>query len=286
MSTTDDVHRGRVAIVTGGASGIGLATAVHLARRGATVVAADIDTTPVVQAVEDAARAGHALTAHRVDVTDRATIDELVAAVVDRHGGVDLLFNGAAATGPNVVGRDAAVTDLPDDVWQRSVDVNLTGTMAMCRACIPSMVERGGGAIVNMVSVAAFAGNVSLTSYAATKAGVVGLTRSVATQYGRSGVRCNAIAAGFVRTPATTANLSPAVEEIVRRNTLVGFLGEAEDVAAVASFLLSDAARYITGETIRVDGGQLAHVPTYDALTRLGAAGDDAPERPDGGDAG
>ncbi|HEX7097386.1 MAG TPA: SDR family oxidoreductase [Acidimicrobiales bacterium] len=129
--------------------------------------------------------------------------------------------------------------------------------------------QRGGGAIVNMVSVAALAGNLSLTSYAATKAGVAGLTRSIATQYGRRGIRCNAIAAGFVRTASTTANLTPVVEQIIRRNTLVGFLGEPDDIASVASFLLSDAARYITGEVIRVDGGQLAHVPTYDSLLGL-----------------
>jgi NAD(P)-dependent dehydrogenase (short-subunit alcohol dehydrogenase family) len=120
-----------------------------------------------------------------------------------------------------------------------------------------------------MASIAALAGNVRLTSYAATKAGVVGLTRSIATQYGRAGIRCNAIAAGFVRTPSTVANLSPEVEDIVCRNTVVGFLGEPRDVAATASFLLSDAARYITGEVLRVDGGQLAHVPTYDGLLQL-----------------
>jgi NAD(P)-dependent dehydrogenase (short-subunit alcohol dehydrogenase family) len=134
------------------------------------------------------------------------------------------------------------------------------------------MIERGGGAIVNMVSVGALAGNLGLTAYAASKGGLVALTRSIATQYGHLGIRCNAIAAGFVQTPSTTANLTDAMAEIVRRNTLVGFLGEADDVARVIVFLLSEDSRYITGEVIRVDGGQLSHTPTYDAL-RAAASG-------------
>jgi NAD(P)-dependent dehydrogenase (short-subunit alcohol dehydrogenase family) len=273
MPSYTDVHRGRVAIVTGGGSGIGHATAILLARRGATVIVADVDAARAEAVAVEAGVVGPPARAVALDVTDRDGIERVVSEVQRDLGGIDLLFNSAADTSPAVVGRDGEVGDLPDDVWQRSVDVNLTGTMAMCRACLPSMVARGGGAIVNMVSVAALAGNVSLTAYAATKAGVAGLTRSVATQYGRRGVRCNAIAAGFVRTPSTTANLTPAVEDIIRRNTLVGFLGEPEDVAEVASFLLSRHARYITGEVLRVDGGQLAHVPTYDALLRL-AEGD------------
>jgi NAD(P)-dependent dehydrogenase (short-subunit alcohol dehydrogenase family) len=274
-----DVHRGRVAIVTGGGSGIGRATAVHLATRGATVVVADVDAYLAAKVAHDGTSSGLAISAMPVDVADRASVDGLVASVVRDLGGVDLLFNSAADTSPGVVGRDSALGDLADDVWQRSIDVNLTGTMTMCRACIGPMVARGGGAIVNMVSVAALAGNMSLTSYAATKAGVTGLTRSIATQYGRHGVRCNAIAAGFVRTPSTSANLSPAVEEIIRRNTLVGFLGEPEDIAETASFLLSPGARYITGEVVRVDGGQLAHVPTYDSLLQLAAETEDGGDR-------
>jgi NAD(P)-dependent dehydrogenase (short-subunit alcohol dehydrogenase family) len=264
-------HEGRVAIVTGGGSGIGHATAVHLAERGATVVVADVDEGRATSVAADGAAAGLAMHGRRVDVADGQSVDQLLRDVIETFGGVDLLFNGAADTSPGTVGRDADLLSVPDDVWQRSIDVNLTGSMRMCRACIPSMIERRGGSIVNMLSVAALAGNLTLTSYATTKAGLLGLTRSVATQYGRSGVRCNAIAAGFVRTASTTANLTPEVEEIIRDNTLVGFLGEPRDVAATASFLLSDAARYITGEVLRVDGGQLAHVPTYESLARLAA---------------
>jgi NAD(P)-dependent dehydrogenase (short-subunit alcohol dehydrogenase family) len=262
-------HDGRVAIVTGGGSGIGLATAFHLAQRGAAVVVADIDDARAESVAAEGAAAGLTMVAALVDVADDASVVALVRDARARLGGVDLLFNGAADTSPATVGRDLDLERVPDDVWQRSVAVNLTGTMQMCRACLPVMVRRGGGSIVNMASIAALAGNVRLTSYAATKAGVVGLTRSIATQYGRAGIRCNAIAAGFVRTPSTVANLSPEVEDIVCRNTVVGFLGEPRDVAATASFLLSDAARYITGEVLRVDGGQLAHVPTYDGLLQL-----------------
>lgn len=258
----------RVAIVTGGASGIGLATGRALAARGVSVVLADID----FDAAERAAGSGSPgldIHARRLDVADAASVTECVDDVARTFGRIDLLFNSAADTSAATVGRDSDIANLPEEVWLRTLEVNLTGAMRMCKACIPVMQANAYGSIVNMASVAALAGNVALTAYAASKAALVGMTRSVATQYGRDGVRCNAIAAGFIETPSTSAHMNPVMVDIARRNTLVGFLGAPDDVAEAAAFLLSDEARFITGHTLVVDGGQLAHVPTYDAVRQL-----------------
>jgi NAD(P)-dependent dehydrogenase (short-subunit alcohol dehydrogenase family) len=269
MSDEFDSLRDRVAIVVGGASGIGRATVALLAGRGAQVVVADADHRG---AVEVAAAFDERVQAVVVDVRDEQSVTAMARSAREMFGGIDLLVNCAAATGLDTIARDVDLIGMALEAWQTSIDVNLSGSMLACRACLPLMIERGGGAIVNMVSVGALAGNLGLTAYAASKGGLVALTRSIATQYGHLGIRCNAIAAGFVRTPSTTANLTDAMAEIVRRNTLVGFLGEADDVARVILFLLSSDSRYITGEVIRVDGGQLAHTPTYDAL-RAAASG-------------
>jgi NAD(P)-dependent dehydrogenase (short-subunit alcohol dehydrogenase family) len=264
-----DSLRDRVAVVVGGASGIGRATVVLLARRGVRVVVADADSRGADQL---AASFDERVRAVTVDVRSEPSTRDMAASVRDTFGGIDLLVNCAAATGRDTVGRDVDLIAMALESWQTSLDVNLSGSMLTCRACLPLMIERGGGAIVNMVSVGALAGNLGLTAYAASKGGLVSLTRSIATQYGHLGIRSNAIAAGFVSTPSTTANLTDEMAEIVRRNTLVGFLGEADDIARVIVFLLSNDSRYITGEVIRVDGGQLAHTPTYDAL-RAAASG-------------
>jgi NAD(P)-dependent dehydrogenase (short-subunit alcohol dehydrogenase family) len=153
------------------------------------------------------------------------------------------------------------VANLDVEVWDRTIAVDLTGTMLMCRAFVPLMHD--GGSIVNITSNAGLAGDTTLTAYATAKAALHQLTRSIATAYGRRGVRCNAVSPAHIASPSFAANVPADVAAMLQANCLLPRLGRVEDVAAVIAFLASDEASFVTGETWRVDGGALAHLPTY-----------------------
>jgi NAD(P)-dependent dehydrogenase (short-subunit alcohol dehydrogenase family) len=260
---------GRVAIVTGGASGIGHATALALAREGACVVVADLDGEGARRvAAEIAAQGGRAL-ASRTDVSDEASVAAMVQASVEAFGGLDILHNNAAASDPAVIGADGDIVDLEVETWERTLAVNLRGPMLGCKHAIPRMLERGGGVIVNTSSASGLTGDLARVAYGVSKAGVDALTRYVATQYGKRGIRCNSIAPGVIATPALEANVPPAEVAIHERSHLTPRLGRPEDVAAAVVFLASDAAAFVTGQTLCVDGGLLAHHPTFAELRAL-----------------
>jgi NAD(P)-dependent dehydrogenase (short-subunit alcohol dehydrogenase family) len=255
---------GKVAIVTGGGSGIGRATALLLAGEGAAVTVADI-APDAARSVADAieAQGGSAL-AHVVDVSDPAAVEAMVAATVSAFGGLDVLHNNAAALDQNRLDQDVVTMDL--ETWDRVMAVNLTGPMLGCRYAIPAMLERGSGAIVNTASAAAFYGSHSLAAYGISKAGLVALTRYVATAYGERGIRCNAVAPGVVVDEQAQAALGGPMGDRLRRYStshLIGRLGYPEEIARAVAFLASDDAAFVTGETLRVDGGLTAHTPTY-----------------------
>ena len=249
---------GKVAVVIGGASGIGAATVKALAEEDATVMVADLDLPAAVGLANSVAGD---VSAHHVDVTSEPSVDALAAAIVDRYGRLDILVNSAAVTDPVHQALDGDVTGLSLDVWDRTLAVDLTGTMLACRALVPLML--GGGSVINITSNAGLAGDTSLTAYAAAKAGLHGLTRSIATAFGRRGVRCNAVSPAHIASPSFMANVPTEVAAMLEENCLVPRLGRVEDVAAAIVFLASDESRCITGEVLRVDGGALAHLPTY-----------------------
>jgi NAD(P)-dependent dehydrogenase (short-subunit alcohol dehydrogenase family) len=255
---------GKVAIVTGGGSGIGRATALLLASEGAAVTVADVRFDAAEQVGAEIAAAGGRARAQVVDVADPDAVAAMVADTVGAYGGVDVLHNNAAALDQNARDQDVVTMDL--DTWCRVIDVNLTGALLGCRYAIPAMLERGGGAIVNTASAAAFYGGTSLLAYSASKAALVSLTLNVATAYGDRGIRCNAVAPGVVVAREAQDALGGPMSDRLRRYTtshLIGRLGYPEEVAAAVAFLASDDASFITGETLRVDGGFTAHTPTY-----------------------
>jgi len=259
----------KVAIVTGAGSGIGRATALLLASEGAMVTVADIAATNAENVVAEIASAGGTARAQVVDVADADAVAAMVADTVRAFGRLDVLHNNAAALDQNRNDQDIVTMDLA--TWERVMAVNLTGHMLGCRYAIPAMLDNDGGAIVNTASAAAFYGSSSLAAYGTSKAGVVALTRYVATAYGERGIRCNAVAPGVVvAREAQDALGGPMSERLAPYTTshLVGRLGYPEEIAAAVAYLASDDARFVTGEVLRVDGGFTAHTPTY-ATDRL-----------------
>ena len=254
----------KVAIVTGGGSGIGRATALLLAEEGAAVTVADLRLDAATAVATEIGAAGGNARAQVVDVADAAAVEAMVADTVAEFGGLDVLHNNAAALDQNRLDQDVATMDLA--TWERVLAVNLTGPMLGCRFAIPAMLERGRGSIVNTVSAAAFYGSHSLAAYGTSKAGVVALTRYVATAYGERGIRCNAVAPGVVVDEKAQAALGGPMGDRLRRYStshLVGRLGYPEEIALAVAFLASEDAAFVTGETLRVDGGFTAHSPTY-----------------------
>jgi NAD(P)-dependent dehydrogenase (short-subunit alcohol dehydrogenase family) len=250
---------GQVAIITGGASGIGRATAVRFAAEGARVAVFDRDG-------EAAARVAQEVdgTAHTVDVRDGDALSAAVRAVADATGRIDVLFNNAGS------GDLRPLHTVDDKLWHRLIDVNLTGTFNGMRAVVPIMLEAGRGAIVNNASVSALTPTRNEAAYSAAKAGVIALTKSGALEYGPE-VRVNCVAPGHVRTPLTAVwEQFPDVFDPVARQIPLGRIGHADEIAEVVLFLASARSSYVTGQTLVVDGGiSLPQAGTDVALAEL-----------------
>jgi NAD(P)-dependent dehydrogenase (short-subunit alcohol dehydrogenase family) len=232
---------GRTAWVTGGATGIGRATTLLLARAGAQVVSLDL----TAEAADPAIR-GDVL-----DVRDSAAVERLAHDLESKNLAPDILVNAAGIT------RDAVVWKLEDERWDDVIDVNLTGAFRMTRACAPGMRRRGRGAIVNIASVNGLRGKFGQSNYAASKGGLIAFTRAVATELARDHIRVNAVAPGFIETPMT-ATLPEDVRRKAVDAALMHRLGQPEEIASAVLFLVSPLAAFITGQVLIVDGGLLA----------------------------
>ncbi len=251
---------GKVAIVTGGASGIGRITAETLAREGARVVIADIDAKggqAVADSIEDFG--GEAI-AVRVDVGEETEVISMVAATMDAFGALHVLHNNAAITNPDHQRRDASLLDLDVAVWDETMRIDLRGPMLGCKHAIPSMIESGGGSIINTTSNAALAGDLTLTAYAAAKGGLNTLTLSVATAFGKQGIRCNAVSPAHIESPSMATVVPAEVVEMLRAQCLTPRMGRPQDVANLVLYLASDESSFVTGQILRVDGGALSHL--------------------------
>ena len=254
--------QGKVAIVTGAGSGIGEATARLMAREGASVVVADINGAAAERVAEEIGGA----VAAAVDVSDESSLVRMIETAVEAFGGLDVLHNNATDSSANATDTDIVTLDMA--LFDRIVGVNLKGQIMGCKHAIPRMLARGGGSIVNTASIEAFVGRGVRASYAASKAGVVSLVRSVASQYGSRGIRCNAVAPGLVLTPAVQ-DMTP--EQTQASNSIYPMprLCRPEDVASVVAFLASDDAAYVNGTTVMVDGGATVYLPST-AVARSG----------------
>jgi NAD(P)-dependent dehydrogenase (short-subunit alcohol dehydrogenase family) len=243
---------GKVAVITGGASGIGRASAVRFAEEGARVAVADL-------AVEEGSAVADAVGGLfvRTEVTDPDSVAELYRRVAAEWGGIDVCFNNAGISPPD----DDSILDTDLETWRRVQEVNLTSVFLCCKLGIPHLLERGGGSVVNTASfVAVMGAATSQISYTASKGGVLALTRELGVQFARQGVRVNALCPGPVNTPLLQELFAKDPERAARRlvHVPMGRFGEPEEIAAAAAFLASDDASFITANTFLVDGGLTA----------------------------
>lgn len=237
----------KVALITGGARGIGKETAQKFLQEGAKVVICDRDRSAGMAVLEEFGDKNR-VEFFEVDVTNTAQIEEMVQSTIDTYGRIDILINNAGIT------IDGFLTKMNEADWEKVIAVNLSGVFKFTKAVIPVMMEQGSGAIINASSVVGLYGNIGQTNYAATKAGVIGLTKSWAKEFGPKGIRVNAIAPGFIETDMTST-VPKKVLDIMKEKTPLKKLGKPEDIASAYLFLASDDADFINGAVLSVDGG-------------------------------
>ncbi len=243
----------KVAVITGGGSGIGRVAATIFADEGARVVVADVVSEQAESAVADIVSAGGAATPFTVDVSDEVQVQAMVRTAVETYGGLHVLFNNAGIFPDD----DGGILDTPPDTWQRVLEVNLKGVWLGCRAAVPAMLESGGGSIVNVASFVALMGAATAQiAYTASKGGVLALTRELAVEYARRGIRANSICPGPIETPLLAELLAdPARRQRRLVHIPIGRFGRPEEIAKAALFLASDDASFVTGSALVVDGG-------------------------------
>lgn len=238
----------KVAIITGGANGIGLAACKKFAAEGAKVIMADFDEQSGSIQMNLLRELGYDVTFLKVDVADRTSVDLLVTNTLNTYGSIDILINNAGIT------RDSMLLKMDPSDFQHVLDVNINGVFNCTQAVIPHFIEKSRGKIINTSSVTGVYGNVGQTNYAASKAAVIGMTKSWAKEFGRKGILVNAVAPGFISTSMVEKIPQPMLEKMASAVSLQR-LGQPEDVANAYLFLASNEADYISGHVLHIDGG-------------------------------
>ena len=239
---------GRVALVTGAAQGIGKAVALLLARNGADIVVSDINLEKAEETANEINSIGRKALAVKVDVANWNDVEQMVEVILEKFAKIDILVNNAGIT------RDKLILRMTDEDWDAVLNVNLKGTFHCTKAVVRHMAKQRSGKIVNIASVVGEMGNAGQANYSASKAGVIGLTKTIAREFAQRGININAIAPGYIETPMTEALPEKAKEEL-KRLIPMERLGKPEDVAEAVLFLVSEESNYITGQVLNVNGG-------------------------------
>lgn len=237
-----------IALITGSARGIGKEIATTFAREGATVIISDMNEAAAKETAEELVKSGFKADAFACNVTDMQSVQEMVDKILDIHSRIDILVNNAGIT------RDNLFLRMTEDEWDAVLKTNLTGSFHCTKALAKSMVKARKGKIINIASIVGVIGNAGQANYSASKAGLIGFTKSIAREFSSRGITSNAVAPGFIRT-VMTDKLSDKVKEQLMERIPLKRLGEPKDVANACLFLASSDADYITGQTIIVDGG-------------------------------
>ncbi len=245
--------KGKVAVIAGGATGIGAATAIRLAEEGAAVVIGDINGSGAQAVAAHILAAGGQASAVAFDIGDDESVRALIAAVVGAHGGFDAIFVNAADL--SLCADDSDAVDLPLEIFDRTIAVNLRGHLLCTRHAVPELLKRGGGAIVYTSSGAAFVGEAVRVSYAISKSGINALMRHAASRWGKEGIRSNAIAPGLVLTEGALVHMPEDIQATLLQAGRSSRLGHPDDIASMAAYLMSDDGAWINGQVISVDGG-------------------------------
>ena len=238
----------KVVIITGAASGIGRQTALLFAREGAKVVVADLNEKGGREIVEEIRKAGGEAFFAKLDVCNREQSQEVVKETLDRYGKIDVLINNAG------INQDALIHKMTEDQWDNVLTVDLKGPFNCIQAVVDAMTEHGTGEIINVSSIVGLYGNIGQTNYAAAKAGLIGMTKTLAKELGKKGIRINAVAPGFISTPMT-AKVPEKILDMMKEKTPLKRLGQPDDVAYALLYLASDEANFVNGAVLSVDGG-------------------------------
>ncbi|MDO9098355.1 MAG: 3-oxoacyl-ACP reductase FabG [Candidatus Methanoperedens sp.] len=238
----------KVVIITGAGSGIGKETALMFAKEGAKVVVADVNEKAGEEIVVDIKKNGGEAFFAKLDVTNREQSKQMVKTTLEKYGKIDVLINNAGIV------QDAFLSKMTEEQWDKVIDVNLKGVFNCTQALVEVMMNQGNGVIINTSSIVGLNGNVGQVNYAATKAGLIGMTKTLAKELGKKGIRVNAVAPGFIATPMTS-NVPEKILEMMKEKTPLRRLGEPKDVAYAYLYLASDEANFVNGAVLCVDGG-------------------------------
>ena len=260
-----DRLKGKVAIVTGSTSGIGIGIARLFAAEGAKVVICGRRQEKGQAVVDRIVKDGGEAFYHFMDITDTASIEKLFADTVEKYGKIDVLVNNAA----NVALKDGRVDELTLDMWDAIFQSDMRGTFYAPKTILPYLEKNGGGSIINIGSMASCSGDLSSTAYACAKAGVDKLTQYTALQYGKKNIRCNCVRPGLIVTPENDAHVPQILKDIFTSNIMVNRYGCPEDIGYMCVYLASDESAYFTGQIVTVDGGLNSHVSTVAQFRQL-----------------